>query len=128
MKTKNYTNTMLQEDNQGNTTLVIERNYFNKRLFMPPQFLQIGNIYRIETITNNVYDGILIAKFNNGGSDPYVKFKIINNTNIIAISSKYLSGSFSSIYPIMLIILYALDKQNIYLDADSIYMLKTIIN
>jgi hypothetical protein len=119
---------MLQEDNQGNTTLVIERNYFNKRLFMPPQFLQIGNIYRIETITNNVYDGILISKFNNGGSDPYVKFKIINNTNIIAISSKYLSGSFSSIYPIMLIILYALDKQNIYLDADSIFMLKTIIN
>lgn len=119
---------MLQEDKQGNKTCIIERNYFNKRMFMPPQFLQIGNIYRIETITNNVYDGILISKFNNGGSDPYVKYKIINHKNIIAISSKYLSGSFSSIYPIMLIILYALDKQNIYLDAETIIMCKTIID
>lgn len=119
---------MLQEDKQGNKTCIIERNYFNKRMFMPSQFLQIGNIYRIETITNNVYDGILISKFNKNKQNPYIKFKIINDKNIHAISSNYLSGSFSSIYPIMLIILYALGKQNIYLDADSIYMLCDLIN
>jgi hypothetical protein len=119
---------MFQEDKYGNTTFVIESTYFDKCLFMPPELLQIGNIYHIETICNKVYDGILISKFNKNKQNPYIKFKIINDKNIHAISSNYLSGSFSSIYPIMLIILYALGKQNIYLDADSILMLKTIIN
>lgn len=120
---------MLQEDKQGNKTCIIERDHLNKHLFMPSQFLQIGNIYRIETITNKVYDGILDIKATYANRyDVYIRFKIINDKYINKISSNYLSGSFSSIYPIMLIILYALDKQNIYLDAETIIMCKTIID
>jgi hypothetical protein len=105
------------------------------RIYMPSTLLKIGNDYRIETYGNNLFYAKYIKNIDDHPTDPCIKFLTLYNKGCITVhwsslTMNYYSASFASILPDngqALLLLYALDKQNIYLDADSILMLCDLI-
>lgn len=121
---------MLKEDNYRNMNCKA-----GNRIFMPHTYLKIGNDYRIETSSNKVFYGKYIQNYDDHPTDPYIKFLTLYNKGRITVhwstlSTNFYSGSFASILPDngqALLLLYAFNKQNIYIDANTIFMLCDLI-